>query len=104
MILLRCYLSISNLILKLFCLWLAENISRSNEPVPDGGPEKINAHAVQGIAASLSNYKKTHFDEICKLIDWKFADVLSQHYTWDIAVNEYPESIPMVAAGIAFVW
>ena len=81
-------------------LWVVENIAGNYESVPNKGPGKTNAHELRVIAALIAYYKKSPLNEISNLVGWKFTDVFSQHSLQDMAVEETPESVPMVAAGI----
>ena len=65
-------------------------------------PQKINAHEVRAVAASIFYYK-IPLDEIRSLIGWWSNEVFSRHYLRDIAIDQDLKGPPVVAVGSAFV-
>ena len=86
-----------------FRLWVAEAIERAYAMAPQEGPQKVNAHEVRAIAASIAFFKKTPLEDIRSHIGWKSSDVFSSHYLRDMAADPDLEALPLVAAGKAFV-
>ena len=77
-------------------------IQQAYEQAQLDGPQRVNAHKVQAIAASISYFKKPLLDEIWNGIGWRPMDAFSWQYLRDMVVNQDLEGLPVVAAGSAF--
>ena len=85
------------------CLWVSEAIKLGYDLAPEVEKlQKINAHEVRAVAASIFYYK-IPLDEIRSLIGWWSNEVFSHHYLRDIAMDQDLKGPPVVAAGSAFV-
>ena len=85
------------------CLWVSEAIQLAYDMAPEEEkPQQIEVHEVKAIRASIS-YNKIPQDGNLKssrmVVEWSF----SHHYLREIAMDQEPKGLPLVAAGSAFV-